>query len=86
MIIRRDVDVQLIKLKVAMAKKFPAASVTAISRGHSTATTTTLSEHIVAYLAKFERVSAQAYLLQAKLSQALLLQQGFASCKDTIIY
>ena len=44
------------------------------------------SEHTVAHLANFECVSAQAYLLQSKLSQALLLQQDFASYKDTIIY
>ena len=39
------------------------------------------SEHIVAYLAKLECVSAQACLLQAKLSQALLLQQGLPTVK-----
>ena len=66
-----------------MANKLPTASVTTFSRGQCTVTTTVPSEHIVAYLAKFECVSAR---LQSKLSQALLLQQGFASCKDIIVY
>ena len=69
-----------------MAQRFDAASVTAFSRGYCTVTATMASEHIAAYLAKFESVSARAYLLQSKLSRALLLQQGFASYKDTIIY
>ncbi len=45
-----------------------------------------LSEHVAAHLAKLDCVSGQAYLLQAKLSQALLLQQGVANREDIVIH
>jgi len=54
-------------------------------RGHCIASTM-LSEHVVAHLAKLDCVSGQAYLLQAMLSQALLLQQGVANREDIVIH